>query len=166
MRKRKDRASGEARRRRGPSGPGPVRVVAGEAWASIPWGWEGSVRIALVVVNFGRRERVLDDVRLGHVRVGPIRIGEPRVHVDSRGLRLPAHGVARAFLDLRLGGDEVTRLLHGFEPAPNPSSSPKLDMECAGNLVVKGRLRAREAPFLLEHLSVVWTVRDGGPDGL
>lgn len=146
--------------------PGPVQVVAGEAWASIPRGWEGSVRVALVTANFGRRDRILDDVRLRHVRVGPIRIAQPRVHVDSRGLVLPARGVARAFLDLRLGGDEVARLLGSFEPAPNLSSSPKLDMECAGDLVVRGRLRSREAPFLLEHLAVVWTVRDGGPDGV
>lgn len=168
MRKRKgggDQVDAGARRGKG-NATGAIRVVAGEAWASVPRGWEGSVRVALIAANFGRKDRILDDVRLRHVRVGPIRVADPRVHVDSRGLVLPARGVARAFLDLRLGGDEVARLLSGFEPAPNPESSPKVDMECAGELVVRGRLRSREEPFLLEHLAVVWSVRDGGPDGV
>lgn len=147
-------------------GESPVRVVAGEAWASIPEGWEGSVRIALVVVNFTRRPRTLEDVVLHHVRVGAIRIAEPRAHLDSRGAVLPPRTAIRVFLDLRLGGDEVARLLSSFEAAPNRASSPKVDMECAGDLVVKRRMRSRATPFLLEHIGVVWTVRDGGPDTL
>lgn len=145
-------------------GESPIRVVAGEAWASIPEGWEGSVRVALVAVNFSRRHHTVDDVVLHHLRVGGIRIAEPRAHLDSRGEVLPPRTGKRLFLDLRLGGDDVARLLSSFEPAPNRSSSPKMDMECAGDLIVKRRLRTRSTPFLLEHVAVVWTVRDGGPD--
>lgn len=147
-------------------GESPIRVVAGEAWATIPEGWEGSVRIALVVVNFSRRPRTVDDVELHHVRVGRVRIAEPRVHLDSRGTVLPPRTAIRLFLDLRLGGDDVARLLSSFEAAPNRSSSPKVDMECAGDVLVKRRIRNRGTPFLLEHIGVVWTVRDGGPDTL
>jgi hypothetical protein len=75
---------------------------------------------------------------------------------------IPARGVARAFLDLRMSADDVARLRRGFEPAANRSSSPKVDMECAGDLVFRLRIRTHDEPFLLEHLAVVWTVAEDG----
>ena len=125
-------------------------------------GWDGGVRVALVVVNFGRRHLTLEDVRLKHVRVGPTHLSDPRPLVDERGMILPERGVARAFLDLRLNGDDVARLRRGFEPAANRSSSPKVDMECSGILVIRRRIRSHQVPFHLDHLAVVWTVEDEG----
>lgn len=135
-----------------------VRVVAGEAWATVSEGRNGSVRVALVVANFGRRDRRLSDVRLRHVRVGPTHLGDNRALQDEKNQTIPARGVARTFLDLRMGPDDVARLRRGFEPAPNPASSPRVDMECAGDLILSRRLRPIEVPFLLQHLPVHWTI--------
>ena len=139
---------------------GVVRVVAGEAWATLGAGWDGSVRVALVVVNFGRRDLKLDQVRLRHVRIGPTHVGDPRPLAEEGRLTLPGRTATRVFLDLRLSADDIARLRRGFEPAANRSSSPKVDMECSGELVVRRRIRAHDEPFLLEHLAVVWTVAE------
>ncbi len=142
-----------------------VQVVAGEAWATVSDGWDGAIRVALLIANFGRRERRLADVRLRHVRVGPTHLGDNRALLGERNQVIPARGVARAFLDLRMGADDVSRLRRGFEPAANRASSPKVDMECAGDLVLARRIGSRDVPFLLKHLAVAWTVADQGLGG-
>lgn len=144
---------------------GTLQVVSGEAWASVRAGWDGSIRVALVVVNFGRRDLTLKDLHLRHVRIGPTHVADPRPLAEERDVRLGAHSATRVFLDLRLGADDVARLRRGFEPAPNRSSSPRVDMECAGDLVVRRRIRQHSEPFLLDHMAVSWTVaEDGLPD--
>ena len=142
-----------------------VQVVAGEAWATVSEGWDGAIRVALIIANFGRRDRRLSDIRLRHVRVGPTHLGDNRALLGERNQVIPARGVARAFLDLRMGADDVSRLRRGFEPAANRSSSPKVDMECAGDLVLTRRIGTRDVPFLLKHLAVAWTVADQRLDG-
>ena len=144
---------------------GMVQVVAGEAWASIRAGWEGSIRVALVVANFGRRDLTLQDLHLRHVRIGPTHVADPRPLAEERGIRLGAHSATRVFLDLRLSADDVARLRRGFEPAANRSSSPRVDMECAGDLVVRRRIRRHAEPFLLDHMAVAWTVAEDSVSG-
>ncbi len=135
-----------------------VQVVAGEAWATVSEGWDGAVRVALVIANFGRRERGLADVRLRHVRVGPTHLSDNRTLLSERGQALPARDATRVFLDLRMGADDVARLRRGFEPAANVASSPKVDMELAGDLMLKRRVGTLDVPFLLKHLPVQWTI--------
>ena len=45
------------------------------------------------------------------------------------------------------------------------SSSPRVDMECAGDLVVRRRIRQHAEPFLLDHMAVAWTVAEDAVPG-
>ena len=142
---------------------GLVQIVAGEAWASIRSGWDGSIRVALVVANFSRRDLTLLDLHLRHVRIGPTHVADPRPLAEERGIVLRARSATRVFLDLRLSADDVARLRRGFEPAPNRSSSPRVDMECAGDMVLRRRIRQHVEPFLLEHIPATWRVAEDTP---